>query len=70
MLKVEAGVLECLRLLDNGLAKILNLFLGRKLETLAKVGKWRLAELAYHDLSLVWLVRQVDSDLEDICKDW
>jgi hypothetical protein len=39
VLKVEAGVLECLRLLDNGLAKILDLFLGRKLETLAKVGE-------------------------------
>jgi hypothetical protein len=39
VLKVEAGVLECLRLLDNGLAKILDLFLSRKLETLAKVGE-------------------------------
>ncbi len=67
---MEAGVLECSRLLDNGLAKILDLFLGRKLETLAKVGKQCLAETAYHDLSLVWLVRQVDGYLEHICKDW
>ena len=50
---------------DPGLAP------GWKAGNLSKSGEIEcLAELTYHDLSLVWLVRQVDSDLEDICKDW